>query len=317
MDTPSSREPQIGKRLVHLPANKAILLDNCICAYCGTDINKQTRTKEHVVGRLFVPKGKFNNQWNLILWVCGPCNNYKAELENDLSAITMQPDAAGRYAQNDPALHSEAQRKAKNATNRRTKKLVKDSIEKMKVEVPLGPGATATFSFIAPPQPDQHRIFDLARLQLLAFFYFITFNRDTKRGWWWPGEYLPVMQTPRGDWGNVVHRAFMDRVLTWEPRFLGSSADGYFKIVIRRHPGADCWSWALEWNHQYRIIGFLGDRAAAEAVHSTFPPLPLKTLPQGSGQYLRSRMEVPLEETADKMFTYDEPSGTENTPGNS
>ena len=42
-----------------------------------------------MIGRRFVPKGKLNNQWNLIVRVCIKCNNKKSDLEDDISAISM------------------------------------------------------------------------------------------------------------------------------------------------------------------------------------------------------------------------------------
>jgi hypothetical protein len=60
-------------------------LDNVTCPYCGTALTSKTRTKEHVIGRRFVPVGSLDREWNLILQACGPCNRHKADLEDDIS----------------------------------------------------------------------------------------------------------------------------------------------------------------------------------------------------------------------------------------
>lgn len=49
-----------------LPPNKPIRLHNVVCPYFGATLLRESMTKEHVVGRRFVPKGTLANQWNLI-----------------------------------------------------------------------------------------------------------------------------------------------------------------------------------------------------------------------------------------------------------
>lgn len=289
--------------LFEFPLGKPILLDNETCVYCGK-VLRYDATKEHVIGRRFVPKGKLNRQWNLILRACSDCNNIKSTLENDLSAITMHPDAWGEHASDDGALVADALRKAKRSISARTGRPVKDSEERVTVSAALSPGATFTFSLSAPPQAESERVFALARLQLMAFFYWLTYDRLRKRGGYWGGGFYPVMEAVRSDWGNVVNRAFMDTVVSWEPRLLANGADGYFKVAIRRHPHAVCWSWALEWNKNYRIIGFFGEQGPAEEVVKKFPPLPTKTIVEGPNRWARHRSEVRLDEAHDRLFTW-------------
>ena len=42
-------------------------LKNINCAYYGVELDVKSSTKEHVIGKQFVPKGKLDGQWNLIL----------------------------------------------------------------------------------------------------------------------------------------------------------------------------------------------------------------------------------------------------------
>lgn len=300
-------ETNIGTTLKSLPDNKVIRLDNVTCVYCGAALTKETTSREHVVGRRFVPKGKLHGYWNLIVNACQTCNGTKSDLEDDISAISMQPDVFGRYGHEDEAGATDGQRKAENSFSRRTKKTVKDSHEQMTINGTLGPGVNISFNFTGPPQADRNRVFELARLQLMGFFYWITFQKDQNRGYWWPGGFYPVLEANRPDWGNPVHRAFAEAVVEWEPRVFASNADGFFKIALRKHPAADCWSWALEWNHAKRVIGFCGDRNAVQAVAADFPKLKAEMVSQGSNATLAYRIETPFgEDDDDKLFYWDD-----------
>jgi len=182
----------------------------------------------------------------------------------------MQPDLTGEFGHDDEEVASEAERKANRSVSRRTRKPVKDSKENLSLKMKMAPGCEITFELISPPQIDRERAFELARLHVIAFFYMVTFDPSSGRGGYWPGGFFSVLEAGHRDWGNAVHRAFMDAVYGWEPRVLAVTADGFFKIAIRRRPSADCWSWAVEWNRQYRVVGFCGDRAAAESVLQAF-----------------------------------------------
>lgn len=256
-------------------------------------------TKEHVIGRRFVPAGKLDGEWNLIVRACAPCNREKADLEDDISAITMQPDAWGQPAVADPDLTAGAQRKAQGSKSRRTKKSVEESSERLSVDLPLGPGIQMTLGLTSPPQPDNDRLFRLSLFHSRAFFYWITYNETSRKGGFWPGSFFPVLFAMRPDWGNPIHRSFMDAVFEWELKVLGTGAGGFFKVAIRCHPTTTCWSWAYEWNQNLRVIGFFGEEAPAQAIVNAFPSLGWVMIPQ-SGRY---RRETHLLVEDDKLFS--------------
>lgn len=169
-------------KLKKLPINRALTLDNATCQYCRKDLLNTKDTKEHVVGRNFCPRGSLNGQWNLILRACNNCNNAKSTLENDISAIAL----AGRHwfssEKHDPSILVEVKRKSKNSISCRTKKPVKDSQENLNISFPFSSGVTFNFNMVGPPQIDHNRLHELARMQMMAFFYLITFNQETKKG---------------------------------------------------------------------------------------------------------------------------------------
>lgn len=284
------------------PAHLAIILKNTTCPYCAVTLDSQNRTKEHVIGKRFIPKGKLDGEWNLILYACKKCNGEKAELEDDISATTMQPDAWGQHAVDDPILQAEAHRKGERSRSRRTRKTVTQSTEQISIDMPFGSHVKMTFGLHSPPQVEPERAFRLARFQTQGFFYWLTFDKVSGKGGFWPGGFFPVSTAVRSDWGNAIHRAFMDAVIDWEVRLLGVAAEGFFKVAIRRHPTAICWSWAYEWNHSLRIIGYFGDQGEAHTLATALPNIAWNTIPQGGNQILRYREEIRLSDEDDNLF---------------
>ncbi|MBK6999042.1 MAG: hypothetical protein IPH35_03380 [Rhodoferax sp.] len=221
----------------------------------------------------------------------------------------MQPDATGLHATPEELLAIDAKRKAQNSRSRKTGKRVAESAETMSLKFPVGSHAELTFTMVSPPQLDSARVYELARLHMSAFFYFITYNHEARTGGFWPGEFCPVMRAPRSDWGNPVLKAFMNSVQSWEPRFLVTTAGGYFKAAVRRHPSAATWSWAVEWNQSYRVVGFLGEREPAAEVVKSFPALQAHTVMQGKDDWVRYRTESNLAEDEDFLFGCAETDG--------
>lgn len=288
--------------VIQYPPNRVLRLHNVVCPYCGGPLNDSCRTKEHVIGRKFVPRGKLDAQWNLIVNACRTCNGKKSDLEDDISAISMQPDAHGRFGVEDDELAAEARRKAVNSASRKTRKRVKDSGSKLKLSTQLMQGATMDFSFSGPPQVDDARAFELARMQLQAFFFMITYKDEAQRGWWWPGEFMPFIHTRKSDWGNALWKGFMQATKSWDLRVHALAADGFFCCSLKRHPSAECWSWAIQWNHQHRLAGFIGNRGAAQSIVDGIRSDELKHIQLGPAGYIRFRQDVPLSEAEDILF---------------
>jgi len=277
-------------------------LQNRTCPYCGAPIDKGSRTKEHVIGRRFVPVGSLNGQWNLILWACADCNSRKSGLEDDIAAISMYFHTAGLPQMSDPRIQVEARRRGTKSGSRLTGKAVATSSAELKINAMLGAAASLTFNFTAPPQFDDKRVYELARLQMMGFFYFLTYSQKDNRGYFWSGGFYPVHGTIKSDWGNPVHRTFTKQIAAWDHRLILNTAEGYFKALIRRHPTAECWAWAVEWNDCYRLVGYMGDLAAAKTLADDLPRIPTEAVLEAPNCWLRRRVEVPLKHEDDTLF---------------
>jgi hypothetical protein len=284
--------------LQNLPNNKATRLDNISCIYCGGAPDRANPlTDEHVIGRRFVPKGSLATGWSLIARACERCNNEKADLEDDISAITLLPDLGEGHE--DETLAALAARKAKGSRSRRTKKLIVDSYEEDKISGKLMQSVDVSFGFVAPPQLDPDRGRRLAYLHLQAFFYLITYDDARRTGGFIPGAIGWLNEASRRDWGNSLQRGFADLTQAWPARVEGTGAAGFFKISIRREPaGAELWSFALEWNRAHRIIGFFGDLDRAQVHIDQIPPLTWQRIDPTR----RMRREIALDPQEDRLF---------------
>ena len=227
-----------------LKHNQPTRLRNTRCAYCNSEfVRPDEPQKEHVIGRLFVPRGALEQQWNLHVNSCHACNQKKSELENDISAISMLHTGADTVSP-DETLAIEANRKS-STTSRRTGRPVAQSFETFQVGGRLGP-AEITFSLVGPPQVDEDRAFSLALYQIQAFHFFLTYDDEARSGYGWPGIFAPLGVDRRSDWGNIAMVAFSDLVSEWSLRLNAPTAKGYYRVLIKKHPVVALWSWALE-----------------------------------------------------------------------
>lgn len=293
-----------------VPPDKPVRLRNKTCLYCGRRFDGENPpTKEHVIARKFVPHVSFHRAWNLIANACPTCNGIKSDLEDDVSATTMQPDVFGRFPTDDPRFIDKARSKGQGSQSRRTSKPVIKSHEEIEIRGELVPGVPLSFKCVGGPQMSETRAFALARFHLAGFFYWITYQRDTKRGGFSPGEFVPIAVVRRADWGNVQILGFQDLIAHWPHRVHGIGADAYFKVIIRRAPNDEppLWAWALEWNRSHRLIGFLGDLGAAQAAFDRLPAPVMQVIEHAvdpdKGPFATwTRKDVPLADRDDHLF---------------
>jgi hypothetical protein len=292
--------------LIYWPEKRAVKLRNVTCPYCGIAITAANMTEEHVIGRKFMPKRSLENVWNLILSACKPCNNRKASLEDDISAISMQPDVRGKHFSAHPQLAVDAAHKGQRAHSRSSGKPVADSKTSMQIKFQLAPGLLLTFNMIGQPTVEDARIFELALRHFQGFFYLITYRETEKRGMFWRGRYAAIQALSRNDWGNEVARAFMQQTAAWKTYLLAITAQDHFKIAIRKHPSHEMWSLAVEWNQNYRILAAAGTEEAVEAFVAGLPKLKADGLSELPENFLRVRAERGLNEDEDTLFQTDD-----------
>lgn len=238
--------------------NQPSRLKNATCCYCRANFDAG-KTEEHVIARRFVPKGFLESEWNLILYACQPCNVLKSDLEDDLALLTLQYCPLDTESPDGVSLITEKLEKARRTISRRTKQPVSASSENTTLDLMLGPDATMSVELIGAPQFDDARAHRLAMMQAAAFFYLITFNRNSNTGNIWSGSaFAPADIAVQTDWGNAIQRWFVEKVADWQVRLVAETAKGFFRVAIRKHPIELLWSCALEWNRGVRVVAFLG-----------------------------------------------------------
>jgi hypothetical protein len=109
----------------------------------------------------------------------------------------------------------------------------------------------------------------------------------------------------RRDWGNPVLKAFANAVEKWDVRVFANSANCFFRLMIKRHPSATCWAWAVEWNQATRLVGFFGENQAADEMVNMLPWLATETVHLGPNHFVRFRFETALRDEEDNLFSLD------------
>jgi hypothetical protein len=277
-------------------------LRNRNCIYCCRPLPKDTRSREHVIGRNFIPRGTLDI--NLIAWACVQCNNDKSDLEDDISLISMLPPIAHSLPSTDER-SADIARKLRSAVSRRTRKLVRDSQENFTIKGQIFPGLEASFNFAGRPQADPVRVHRLALYHISAFHYLMTYGKETRLGEGIPGIFAVGGDYQRADWGNERVRYFMEMTKAWDTRFVLKGKEAFFQAVIRRKMPDLLWSWAVEWNKSFRIFGFYGNEKLVGEGLKELPLLKTRSLLEEPDKFVRMRTEVPLSETDDSLFEYE------------
>lgn len=287
-----------------LSEKHATRLKNVTCCYCGKALNSRETTDDHVIGRKFVPSGALLNRWNLVVRACVACNSRKSDLEDDISSITMAHHLHGFSCMSNPEVQSEARRKIHRSTSRKTRKKVRDSSENITFSSAPSPSLKINGNFFAPPQIEQERSNKLAMLQIMAFFYLLTFEQDKKIGHYWPGDFYVTQSGIKTDWGNARFLYFMQLTSSWDYRLIANTANGFFKVSIRKSPDSACWSWAIEWNDCYRLIGFFGENSYIEDLLNDFPLLDKNLVSSHPSSKIFFREEVEIIPESDSLFDH-------------
>ena len=110
------------------------------------------------------------------------------------------------------------------------------------------------------------------------------------------------------DWGNPQMLTAMERVKEWSCYANIDSANGFFKVVMRRNEGKDGeWFWALEWNKSYRVLGGIFHAGQIPTAFNDLPSLNWRV--HGT---TRRREEISINEEQDILFKAQVVSGKDN-----
>ena len=276
--------------------NQPERLHNITCLYCSCMITDANTTKEHVIARNFVPKGYFENAWNLIANACERCNSDKGDLEDDISAILMMPLLGHNEDRPDDVIQ-QGLKKSRGSLSRKTSKPIIDSEHRSEISNTFG-RAKLSFGFVAPPQIDDSRVDALAEYHITALFYLLTYDAESQRGRFWTEGFEVIHSARSPDWGNPIHVGFSSSVKSWPSWFKGSLARGYFKALIRKKPDEDIFAWALEWNKTMRVIGVFGETQLTIPFIDNLPNLEFVQV-SATRHY---RRETPLDPKEDYLF---------------
>lgn len=294
-----------AQSLWHFNPDKPVTLPGVKCAYCGRELNRSNRTRDHVIGRKFVPEGSIGNGFNLIVQACRDCNDRKASLEDDISLITMLPDTAGRYARDDERLRKTVARKARGSISPATRRLAAESYAKINWKCPIGQGVSLKYEGVAMPLLDEQRVARLAYYHVQAFAFFRSFNRIIAHGAWLePSRFLMIGYLTKDDWGNPHLRHFMAVTCEWELVGIVAAADGYFRHMMRKHQATDCWAWAVEWNERLRVFGIYGEESARDSFMQGISPLQPDFAYGDTTNGFAMRWDTPLADEDDVLFGF-------------
>lgn len=286
------------------PANWSRNPSNDVCLYCNRlfDDVEVIATKEHLVGRNFVPRGSLDGGrcFNFIFDACSDCNNDKSVHEGHVSAITqlMSP------AISETEFAERAIAKSKGETHPQTGRPVADSFHKQTIEM-RGSDLGIRMGFVGPPQTDRYSVHRLAMRHVQGLYALVTNPDRTVKPLTllYPGHVYVLGDYLPGDWGNSQAWAASERVRDWTVRARIITAGGYFRAVLRRD-GAEVgsWFWALEWNRYMRVIGGISYDGQLPSFMRDLPDLHWIESHTASGARLRQRQEESLDEASDTLF---------------
>jgi len=269
---------------------------NKYCLYCGSVVGKGAETdsnKEHLIGRKFVPKGKFDEgkEFNFIFRSCRKCNQNKAKLERHVSSVTIFNSSARLK---DADVNKVAIRKGnKDYHPDKTGTLIKNSDDKFEFSF----GKFIRLDAISPPQFNQDYVSELASYHIQGLFSLITSKNPSiaigtrllRR------DYISTFNFyHKQDWGNQQLLEISKRVIKWDCPARLVTADGFFKAILKINRNDQDWFWALEWNKYLRVIGSISISKTGLNIFDRLPQLEWKYLNKSDNQIFRYREDIPL-----------------------
>lgn len=274
------------------------------CLYCGVHVGVGSEIDsncEHLVGKNFVPKGAFDggHKFNFTFRACTPCNSEKAELERHVSSVTLftSPARGENEDVNAHALH----KAERDYHPDKQGVLVKDAGGQHNIRV----NQFLSVGFASPPQLNARYVNRLAMHHVQGLFALITSSdpRDPQKTRLLPPDQCWVLGAYHcRDWGNPQLLEVMKRSANWSCRANVSTADGYFRAVMKRDEEWNSgWFWALEWNKSVRVCGAIALAGQRPSLLADLPDTGWRVLKAEKGGVIRMREEVPISEEQDLL----------------
>ncbi|WP_162811336.1 hypothetical protein [Vibrio cholerae] len=239
---------------------KSLAKSNQRCLYCNEVIGLKSNVdsnKEHLIARDFVPSGCLSDTtFNFIFRACVVCNNKKSNFERHISSVSLFNSSARTY---DRDIDVQAIHKASNDYHPDKKgHLVKDSSSSFDLAVQ----SNMSVGLIAPPQMNRDYVKSLALMHIQGFFSLITTVNplcENAISTLEPGRFWLLGHYPEQDWGNPQIIEIIKRTKNWDCFCNVVTADGYFKVIIKKSSVKNDFFWALEWNKHTRVVGAISN----------------------------------------------------------
>lgn len=287
------------------------------CLYCGALVGANSSiesSKEHLIGRNFVPKGAFEDgrQFNFIFRACKACNSGKSEVEGHLSSVTLFNII--QEVDDEKTRDTILRKASKDYHPNKRGKLVKDSFDELTFNLVGLVGTKISTGVKLPPQANEEYIKFLSFKHIQGLFSLVTSHDpssvkgtnllDGKYFWFHNSYYYR-------DWGNPELIEISKRAHELKCRARIDTANNYFKATLcRKDERPGYWFWALEWNKCLRIVGGISFPDKQLEIFNNLPPRKWHSL--GSTPETKLSFEVPISEEEDILFSTSV-SGIENT----
>ncbi|MES2032533.1 MAG: hypothetical protein V4466_00015 [Pseudomonadota bacterium] len=277
--------------------HRNLSLSNQHCLYCGEYVGVGASVesdKEHLINRRIAAPGLMANPqaFNFIFRACRRCNAEKADIEEHISAVTLLT-SPGRE---DPVIDAAARSKAAASFDRRHRLPIGEV--RNNLSIAMGP---VTFGMVSAAQADPEAIRLLAFRHVQGLFSLCTSPdpRHSETTRLLSGDKFGFFAAyPYRDWGNPRLLEIARRTQDYARLAEITTADGFFRAALRPGAQGSPWFWALEWNQNLRVVGWIGDPLTPADAFQDLPPL---TWHRISSTH-RIREETPLAEDAEDLL---------------
>lgn len=150
---------------------------------------------------------------------------------------------------------------------------------------------------LSPPQLKSEYVRGLALSHMQAFFSLVTTCNPTKeRGLrLLPEKHFHLWKSySHTDWGNLELLCLIERTKDWPCYCNVSTANDFFRVLMKQNPLGSDWFWALEWNKHLRVVGSISSSWNTAAIFKGLPALNWICADDKGKTGVRMRINLPL-----------------------